>query len=165
MRIKQLMFEDFVNYKKPSMFIGTISCGGKCWVEQGLPCTTCQNNSLKNATTEVVSNDTLIKWYLNNRITKAIVFGGLEPFEQFDEMYDFIDRLRHYYCCQDTVVIYTGYNPDEISGQLIQLKRLGNIIVKFGRYVPGQEKHWDEILGVELASPNQFAVELDKFEI
>ena len=165
MRVKQLMFEDFVNYKKPSMFIGTIGCGGKCWVEQGLPCTTCQNNSLKNATTEVVSNDTLIKWYLNNRITKAIVFGGLEPFEQFDEMYDFVSRLRHYYHCLDTVVIYTGYNPDEVSGQLIQLKRLGNIVVKFGRYVPGQEKHWDETLGVELASPNQFAVELDKFEI
>ena len=134
MRIKQLLFEDFVNYKKPSMFI-------------------------------VVSNDTLIKWYLNNRITKAIVFGGLEPFEQFDELYDFIDRLRHVYSCHDTVVIYTGYNPDEISGQLIQLKRLGHIVVKFGRYVPGQEKHWDETLGVELASANQFAVELDKFEI
>ena len=161
MRIKQLLFEDFVNYKKPSMFIGTVSCGGKCWVEQGLPASTCQNNCLKNATTEVISDDQLIKWYLNNKITHAIVIGGLEPFEQFDEVLNFIKRLRLVYSCHDDVVIYTGYNPDEIMGMLVQLKQYDNIIVKFGRYVPGQERHRDPVLGVDLASSNQFAKNLD----
>jgi len=36
---------------------------------------------------------------------------------------------------------------------------MGNIIVKFGRYRPNQEKHYDKILGVFLASDNQYAKE------
>ena len=28
MRVKTIVDEDFTNYKKPAMFIGTISCGG-----------------------------------------------------------------------------------------------------------------------------------------
>jgi hypothetical protein len=32
-----------------------------------------------------------------------------------------------------------------------------NIVIKFGRYRPGQQKHFDEVLGVELASDNQYA--------
>jgi hypothetical protein len=33
----------------------------------------------------------------------------------------------------------------------------GNIIIKFGRFRPGQEPHYDEVLGVKLASNNQYA--------
>lgn len=29
MRVKTVVDEDFTNYKKPAMFIGTISCGGQ----------------------------------------------------------------------------------------------------------------------------------------
>ena len=36
MRVKTVVDEDFTNYKKPSMFIGTISCGGKCCIEAGM---------------------------------------------------------------------------------------------------------------------------------
>ena len=36
MRLKALIDEDFTNYKKPSMFIGTISCNWKCCKEQNL---------------------------------------------------------------------------------------------------------------------------------
>ena len=32
-----------------------------------------------------------------------------------------------------------------------------NIIIKFGRYIPNQEKHYDDVLGIELASDNQYA--------
>jgi hypothetical protein len=32
-----------------------------------------------------------------------------------------------------------------------------NIIVKFGRFIPDDEKRFDEVLGVELASHNQYA--------
>ena len=31
-----------------------------------------------------------------------------------------------------------------------------NIIIKYGRFIPHQEKHFDEILGVYLASDNQY---------
>lgn len=37
MRVKTIVDEDFTNYKKPAMFIGTISCGGKCCIEAGIP--------------------------------------------------------------------------------------------------------------------------------
>ena len=35
-----------------------------------------------------------------------------------------------------------------------------NIIVKFGRFIPDQESHYDEVLGVNLASNNQYAKKL-----
>jgi hypothetical protein len=37
------------------------------------------------------------------------------------------------------------------------LKGYGNIVVKFGRFIPNQEKHYDSVLGVELSSFNQYA--------
>jgi len=40
------------------------------------------------------------------------------------------------------------------------LKDFDNIIIKYGRFIPGQEKHYDEILGVYLASNNQYAERL-----
>lgn len=42
MRVKTIVDEDFTNYKKPAMFIGTISCGGKCCIEAGIPLSVCQ---------------------------------------------------------------------------------------------------------------------------
>ena len=38
------------------------------------------------------------------------------------------------------------------------LQRYG-IIVKFGRFRPNQEKHFDEVLGIYLASNNQYGKE------
>jgi hypothetical protein len=32
-----------------------------------------------------------------------------------------------------------------------------NIIIKFGRFVPNKPHHIDEVLGIELASDNQYA--------
>ena len=45
------------------------------------------------------------------------------------------------------------YVQDKIK-ELIQYK---NIIIKFGRYIPNKDKRFDEVLGVWLASDNQFA--------
>ena len=36
------------------------------------------------------------------------------------------------------------------------------IIVKFGRFRPNQEPHYDEVLGVNLISDNQYAKEFPK---
>ena len=46
---------------------------------------------------------------------------------------------------------------DEVIKYIKELSVYPNIIVKFGRYVSNQEKHYDDVLGVYLASNNQYA--------
>lgn len=155
MRIKGITDEDFVNFKRPSMYICSCFCDFKCDKESGVSC--CQNSSLAKQDSICIPDDDIITRYLRNPISKAIVFAGLEPFEQFDEMFNLISKLRFDYHCQDTVVIYTGFNKTEIASRIEALKQLGNIIVKFGRFVPNQKKAYDDVLGIYLASPNQYA--------
>lgn len=158
MKLRGYVEEDFTNYKKPSMFLITPYCDFKCCIENGN--NICQNMDVIKAPIIDVDNDELIKRYLNNPITKSIVFGGLEPMDSFEEVREFINTLRWDYNCFDDVVIYTGYNADEIIDQCMRLSKFANVIVKFGRFIPDQKSHFDEVLGVELASPNQYAVEL-----
>ncbi len=139
------------------MYIGCISCNGKCCIEAGVPVTVCINDQWKTCDTTVVDDDLVIQEYLQDPITEAIIFAGLEPFEQFPEMFAFIQKLREKYECNDDVVIYTGYNKTEISSMISSLIPLKNIVVKFGRFIPNQNKHFDEVLGVSLASDNQYA--------
>lgn len=160
-RIKQLIDEDFVNYRKPSMFIGTISCGGKCYIEAGLTSDMCQNDELRRSPIHSIRIVDLIDRYLENDITQAIVFGGLEPFEQPYELERFIYILRECYYVNDDVVIYTGYNEGENSLAENMVCRFPNIIVKYGRFIPNRPHRFDEVLGVELASDNQFAKRID----
>ena len=157
MRVKEILDEDFINYKKPAMFIGTVSCGGKCCIEAGIPLAVCQNDGWRSRAPIEISTDAVCQRYLANPITSAIVFGGLEPFEQFDEVYEFIQLLRTRYKCDADVVIYTGYYANEIPDQLQMLRRFPNVIVKYGRYIPDAEPRYDIVLGVELASNNQYA--------
>ena len=158
MKLRGLVEEDFIQYKKPSMFLITPYCDFKCCIENGN--NICQNMDVIKAPIIDVDNDELIKRYLNNPITKSIVFGGLEPMDSFEEVREFINTLRWDYNCFDDVVIYTGYTADEIIDQCMRLSKFANIIVKFGRFIPDQKSHFDEVLGVELASSNQYAVEL-----
>ena len=156
MRIKGLQDEDFVNYKKPSMFIGTSLCDWKCCNEQCLDKSICQNSSLANSKTIDVSADEIYRRYINNPITKAVVIGGLEPMLQFSDVLELIKIFRDN-SCNDDIVIYTGYYKEEIADKIALLSKYKNIIIKFGRFIPNQEKHYDEVLGVYLASNNQHA--------
>jgi len=61
--------------------------------------------------------------------------------------------------CDDPIIIYTGYNKNEIQCLDI-LNNYNNIIIKYGRYIMGQQPHYDEVLGVKLASDNQYAEKL-----
>lgn len=161
MRVKTIVDEDFANYKKPAMFIGTVSCGGKCCIEAGIPISVCQNDGWRSRAPIEISDAELCERYTNNPITQAVVFGGLEPFEQFQELDRFLFCLRGVFHCDDDVVIYTGYTPEEIAEQVSALaSRYKNIIIKFGRYIPKRAKRYDEVLGVTLASDNQFAQEV-----
>ena len=46
---------------------------------------------------------------------------------------------------------------DEITQQIILLRQFPNIIIKYGRFIPGDKPHRDELLGIDLASQNQYA--------
>ena len=158
MKIRNLMDEDIVNYKKTSMFIATCYCDFKCCTELGLDICICQNSPIAQSKVIDMSNEKIVKRYMKNKLTHAIVFGGLEPFKQFDEMIELIKCFREE--TEDDIVIFTGYNPDEISEEINQLKKFKNIIIKFGRYMPGHEVHLDSVLGVNLASDNQYAMKI-----
>ena len=160
MRVKTVVDEDFTNYKKPAMFIGTISCGGKCCTEAGIPLSVCQNDGWRSCAPVALSDREICMRYLSNPLTSAIVIGGLEPFEQAKEVHKLIWTLRNAFSCNDDVVIYTGYYPEEVSEPLQSLSVFENIFVKFGRYIPNRPHRFDPVLGVELASDNQYALKL-----
>lgn len=157
MLVKNIVEEDFVNYKVPSMFIATCFCDWKCCIEQNLDISICQNASISKQPNILISDSEIFERYISNPITKAIVIGGLEPFRQFDDIYALIKFFRENKC-EDTFIIYTGYNEDEIEDFIEQLKPLGNIILKTGRFIPDHRPHYDEILGVNLISNNQKGV-------
>lgn len=153
MLVKQIIDEDFVNYKKASMFIGCPSCSWKCEKECGKKI--CQNSSLATAKTISIPIVDIIDRYLKNQITDAVVIGGLEPFESFEDVINFVTALRTH--VDDDIVIYTGFYKFEIQEYIQKLNKFNNIIVKFGRFIPDRPKHFDEILGVYLSSDNQYA--------
>ena len=96
---------------------------------------------------------------MDNPITEAIVCGGLEPFDSWEDLKCLIMNLRYY--TPDDIVIYTGYREYEVNREKIDwLDLYGNIIIKFGRFIPDQPGRYDEILGVNLASNNQYAKRL-----
>ena len=147
MKIVFLIDYDIVNYKKPNMFIGFPCCTFKCNKDAGK--IVCQNYELRNAETIDVSKEEIVKIYLDNELTSAIVFGGLEPFDSFDDMCELIDEFRKY--TNDDIVIYSGYEENEIKEKTDYLgEKYTNIIVKFGRFVPNRKKHMDSLLGVKL---------------
>lgn len=153
MIIKDIICEDFVNYKDPSMFIIFPSCTFKCDIENG--CQYCQNWSLVKEPNIEISIPSIIDKYINNPITSAVVCGGLEPFDSWDDLYELIKTLRE--SSQDDFIIYTGYYKEEIADKIHILSGFKNIIIKFGRFRPDETPHYDGILGVDLASDNQYA--------
>ena len=154
MIIKGLIDEDFVNYKKPSMVIMFPKCSFKCDKECGEQ--VCQNGTLATAPQMDISPRDIVERYINNPITSAIVMSGLEPFDSFGDLSYLLHLIRDEYQCDDDIVIYTGYKKDEISRELKIIGSRKNIIVKFGRFVPNQTKHYDDVLGIVLASDNQY---------
>ena len=150
MKIKGLISEDFVNYKKPAMTIMFPHCNGfKCGAEY------CQNSPLSKAEDIEMDISNIVIRYLNNPITESVVMQGLEPFDSWDDLIGLVDCLRR--SINDDIVIYTGYYKEEIADKITLLSKYKNIVIKYGRYIPRQEKHYDEVLGVYLASSNQYA--------
>lgn len=160
MKLKGIIEEDFVQYKLPSMFLIFPKCTFKCDKEYG--CSICQNGALAlSKDIEVDIKRDIIWKYLENPITEAIVCGGLEPFDSWEDLKCLIMNLRYY--TPDDIVIYTGYNEDEIDKDKIDwLDLYGGVVIKFGRFIPNQVSKFDEVLGVNLASNNQYARRLSE---
>lgn len=154
MILKGIVDEDFVNYKVPSMFIAFPKCSFKCEMENKDCC--CQNSVLAKEKNIEVDVDTVARRYIHNEITRAIVCGGLDPMDSFDDLRGLINYIRRA-GVDDDIVIYTGYTEDEVRNEVETLKQYKNIIIKFGRFVPNGMKRYDEVLGVTLASDNQHA--------
>lgn len=159
MIIKGIVDEDFVNYKKPVMYIAFPTCNFKCDIENGSQL--CQNCDLARQPDIEVSINELVDRYLSNPITEGVVISGLEPFDSPIQLLNFVRAFRVH--TSEPIVIYTGYMEEELELDYLKdiwekIKEYG-VIVKFGRYRPNQEKHFDEVLGVYLASDNQYAKE------
>lgn len=149
-KIIDIKDEDFVNYKKASMYIAFPYCTFKCGREN------CQNVQLEDSKLIEIETESIVKRYLMNDYTDAIIMCGLEPFDSFQELYALIKDFRKY--TKDDIVIYTGYNKDEIEEEIGMLSATQeNIIVKFGRYIANTINIYDDVLGVKLASSNQYA--------
>jgi len=160
LRIKGLIDEDFVNYKKPSMFISFPYCSFKCEKECGVRC--CQNSELAAAPILEIEVKDIVQRYLSNPISKSLVCGGLEPFDSWDDLHELVQLFRE--STNDDIVIYTGYKEfenDDFDNHLETLAALySNIIIKFGRFIPNHSSVYDETLGVTLQSDNQYAVKI-----
>ncbi len=157
MRVTNIVYEDFVNYKKPSMFLGSIGCDFKCCTEGGFDVSICQNSSLVHAEIIDLPDCKIYSQYMHNPITEAIVIGGLEPMLQWNEVLDLIYLFRAN-GCDDDFVIYTGYTEDELEETILwNFRKFKNVVFKFGRFKMNQPHHYDKVLGVELVSPNQYA--------
>lgn len=170
MFIKGVIFEDFVNYKKPVMYIAFPCCSFKCDKENGAQY--CQNWKVARQPNIEISATDLVERYLSNPITKGVVLSGLEPFDTPQQVLDFVRAFRT--LSNDPIIIFTGYKEEELENGYFfrptnhelnraywnKIKSYG-VIVKFGRFRPNQEPHYDEVLGVYLASDNQYAKEFN----
>ena len=153
MKLKGLNEYDICNYKEPSMFLIFPYCTFKCDKENGSQI--CQNSALAREKEIEVKDLDLIHRYMANPLTHAIVCGGLEPLDSWEELWSFICVFRAF--SKDPVIIYTGYKEEEVQDKINFLSQVNNIIVKFGRFIPNSPHIFDTVLGVELASNNQYA--------
>ena len=160
MKLRGLNEYDICNFRLASMFLIFPTCSFKCDKECGKPI--CQNSSLAQEPEIEIETRELIYRYIKNPITHAVVCGGLEPMDSWNDLWSFCCQFRGF--SHDPIVIYTGYTEEEIPDKIKALSQLHNIIVKFGRFIPDSPHIFDTILGVDLASNNQYAKFIDSGE-
>ena len=155
MRLKGIIDYDCTNYKEPCLTLEFPYCDFKCDKING--CRVCQNSALYFEPDIEVSGEQIWKMYQDNPLTKAFCFQGMEPFDSYIDLIELIKFIRIDKQCDDPIIIYTGYQQGEDWITEQSLQKYKNIIVKWGRYLLGYEPHYDEVLGVNLASNNQYA--------
>ena len=156
MKIVDIIDEDFVNYKKPSMTVMFPYCSFKCNKECGKEVR--HNMHLKDSDVIDMPVDEIVNRYVNNPISEAIVMQGLEPFDSYDELYSLIYKFTEK--SDDDIVIYTGYTEQEIVDKvqgLVMIIEANHLIIKYGRFIPESQSVLDPVLEVTLSSDNQYA--------
>lgn len=140
--------ETFNDYKKSTLYL----CGSICT----LNCPDCFHSHLKKEHPTTLSKEQLLEKYIIPTSAEAILFSGLNWFEQSEELYSLIKFIRDNHIQKD-IVIYTGFEKSVITQEIEKLKQFPNIIIKYGRYNENLPKRYDEVLGITLASSNQNA--------
>ena len=155
MKVKGIIDYDCTNYKLPCLTIEFPYCDFKCDKLNG--CQVCQNSGLAAEPSIEISGEYVWNLYQQNPLTKAFCFQCLEPFDSYLDLLDLVMFIRIHKQCDDPIIIYTGYNEGEDWIVENSLRHYKNIIIKYGRFLMGHEPHYDDILGVKLASNNQYA--------
>jgi len=156
MKLKGIIDYDCTNYKKPVLTLEFPKCDFKCDKLNG--CQVCQNSSLATEPDIEISYERIWELYEQNPLTKGFCFQGLEPFDSPKELNELIHFIRDEKHCSAPIIIYTGYGAGECHIIEYTLRHVfNNIIVKWGRFLLGYEPHYDKVLGVKLASNNQYA--------
>lgn len=156
MKIIDVIETDLVNYKNPCMTVMFPYCDYKCNKDAGK--IVCQNYQLKDCDLINISSDEIVSRYTANPMSEALVMQGLEPLLSFDDIIKLVEKFTQ--ATSDDIVIYTGYNKDEVKDKIAELCSIistNKLIIKFGRYIPDRQARFDEVLGVTLASDNQYA--------
>ena len=146
------------HYYKNGLLVATVGCDWKCLKEQGLDISICQNSHTSKMQTKFISTKELVDKFNENLLSECIIFAGLEPILQFDEVYGFIKEFRK--TNYNDVVIFTGYYPEEIKEELEKLKSFENIYIKLGRYIQNSSKIYDPIGKIWLSGSNQYFIKL-----
>lgn len=155
MKLKGIIDYDCTNYKEPTLTLEFPYCDFKCDKLNDGP--VCQNSALAREPDIDVSGEYIWKLYAENPLTKGFCFQGLEPFSSFMDLIELIKFIRIDKQCGDVIIIYTGFNKGEDFVVENAIRNYHNIIIKWGRYLINNEPHYDEVLGVKLASNNQYA--------
>ena len=153
MKLKGIIDYDTINYKEPVLTLEFPYCDFKC--DKINKCQVCQNSALAVEPDINISLQEIWNLYKQNPLTKGFCCQGLEPFDSEQELLNFIDFIRSGMKCDDVIIIYTGYARSELLCLDI-LKNYKNIIIKYGPYLTGYEPHYDKVLGINLASNNQY---------
>ena len=155
MILKGIIDYDTINYKEPCLTLLFSRCSFKCDKING--CQVCQNSALAAEPNIEISLDNIWQLYQQNPLTKGFCCQGLEPLDSIDELLGFIYYIRKIRYCDDPIIIYTGYDKEEVTKFIYQITQYKNIIIKWGHFIMNEVPHYDNILGVKLASNNQYA--------
>ena len=115
----------------------------------------------------IIGNENKLIWSLpadmkrfKELTTGHVIIMGRKTFESLGKV---LPNRKHIVFTQNPDFMIKDENVQvvhsmlEIKEYIDKLKAFPNIIVKFGRYIPNHEKHFDEVLGIYLASDNQYA--------
>lgn len=163
-RLLDVKTDNITDYKKTSLLLVFPFCSGKCGEE-------CQNKHLMGTTPTGYKNTDIINLYIDLPSHGAVVFAGLEPWDSFSEMKQLVKDFVSQYKAID-IVIYTGYEYNEIENQIQELVDCfkanvansdDNLIIKYGMYDVNKKEYWkSNILGVNLATTNQAVISFSK---